>query len=41
MCDALGSFSAVMGSFVLPLTAVTLAVLTYRHLRTSRSDHQH
>ena len=41
MCDALGPFSAVMGSFVLPLTAVTLAVLTYRHLRTSRSDHQH
>ena len=39
--DALGPFSAVMGSFVLPLTAVTLAVLTYRHLRTSRSDHQH
>ncbi len=31
--DALAPFSAVMGSFVLPLTAVTLLVLAYRHWR--------
>jgi cation:H+ antiporter len=31
--DALPVFSAVMQSFVLPLTAVTLAVLSYRHWR--------
>jgi cation:H+ antiporter len=31
--DALGPFSAVMGGFVLPLTAVTLFVLAYRHWR--------
>ncbi len=34
--DALGPFSTVMGSFVLPLTAVTLAVLAYRHARAKR-----
>jgi cation:H+ antiporter len=39
--DALGPFSAVMGGFVLPLTALTLAVLAYRHLRTRRSDLHH
>jgi cation:H+ antiporter len=31
--DALAPFSAVMGWFVLPLTAVTLVVLAYRHGR--------
>ena len=40
MCDALGPFSAVMGSFVLPLTAVTLLVLAYRHARAGRSADQ-
>jgi cation:H+ antiporter len=35
--DALGPFSAVMGGFVLPLTAVTLAVLAYRHARAGRA----
>jgi cation:H+ antiporter len=39
--DALGPFSAVMGGFVLPLTALTLAVLAYRHLRARRSDLHH
>jgi cation:H+ antiporter len=38
--DALGPFSAVMGGFVMPLTAVTLLVLTYRHLRARRSSTQ-
>jgi cation:H+ antiporter len=31
--DALGPFSAVMGWFVIPLTAVTLLMLAYRHWR--------
>jgi len=35
--DALGPFSAVMGGFVLPLTAITLLVLAYRHARAGRS----
>jgi cation:H+ antiporter len=35
--DALGPFSAVMGGFVLPLTAVTLMILAFRHARASRS----
>ncbi len=30
---ALGPFSAVMGSFVLPLTAITLVLLAWRHWR--------
>ena len=34
--DALGPFSAVMGVFVMPLTAVTLVVLAYRHWRAAR-----
>jgi cation:H+ antiporter len=33
--DALGPFSAVMGWFVLPLTAVTLLLLAYRHWRAA------
>ena len=33
---ALGPFSAVMGGFALPLTAVTLAVLAYRQIRAGR-----
>jgi cation:H+ antiporter len=35
--DALGPFSTVMGGFVLPLTAVTLAVLAFRHARAGRT----
>lgn len=35
--DALGPFSTVMGWFVIPLTAVTLAVLAFRHARAGRS----
>jgi cation:H+ antiporter len=31
--DALGPFSAVMAWFVLPLTAITLLMLAYRHWR--------
>jgi cation:H+ antiporter len=38
--DALGPFSAVMGGFVMPLTAVTLLVLAYRHARAGRSGVQ-
>jgi cation:H+ antiporter len=34
--DALGPFSTVMGVFVLPITAVTLAVLAHRHARGKR-----
>jgi len=33
--DALGPFSAVMGWFVMPLTAVTLLLLAYRHWRAA------
>jgi cation:H+ antiporter len=33
--DALGRFSAVMGWFVMPLTAVTLLLLAYRHWRAA------
>ena len=33
---ALGPFSAAMGGFVLPLTAVTLAILAYRQIRARR-----
>jgi len=36
--DALGPFSAVMGGFVLPLTAVTLLVLAHRHWRVGASS---
>lgn len=36
--DALGPFSAVMATFVLPLTAVTLAVLVFRRVRKRRPD---
>jgi len=32
----LGPFSAVMGSFVLPLTAVTLGILAFRQIRAGR-----
>jgi cation:H+ antiporter len=35
--DALGPFSTVMGGFVMPLTAITLLVLAYRHARAARS----
>jgi cation:H+ antiporter len=35
--DALRPFSAVMGGFVIPLTAVTLLVLAYRHWRAGHS----
>ena len=35
--DALGAFSSVMGGFVMPLTAVTLLVLAYRHAHARRS----
>ena len=35
--DALEPFSAVMGWFVMPLTAITLLVLAYRHVRAGRS----
>jgi cation:H+ antiporter len=38
--DALGPFSAVMGGFVVPLTAVTLLVLSYRHARAGQSASQ-
>ncbi len=34
--DALGPYSAVMGSFVLPITGMTLAVLTIRYWRAGR-----
>jgi cation:H+ antiporter len=34
--DALGPFSSVMGTFVLPITAVTLVLLAYRHARAKR-----
>ncbi len=34
--DALAGFSMAMGGFVLPLTAVTLMVLSWRHWRTVR-----
>jgi len=39
--DALGPFSAVMGSFVLPLTSATLLILAYRHARAGRSTQHH
>jgi cation:H+ antiporter len=35
--DVLGPFSAVMGGFVMPLTAITLLVLAHRHARAGRS----
>jgi cation:H+ antiporter len=34
--DALGPYSAVMGTFVLPLTGITLAVLALRYWRADR-----
>ena len=34
--DALGPFSAAMGGFVLPLTAITLVILTFRQVRAGR-----
>jgi cation:H+ antiporter len=34
--DALGPYSTVMGTFVLPITAVTLVLLAYRHARGKR-----
>ena len=36
--DALGPFSVAMGTFVLPLTIVTLALLVYRHWRARRGE---
>ena len=38
--DAQAGFSMVMGGFVLPLTAITLIVLTWRHWHTAR-EHRH
>jgi cation:H+ antiporter len=35
--DALAPFSAVMGGFVIPLTAITLLVLAHRHWRARRA----
>ena len=35
--DALPAFSAVMEWFVLPLTVVTLGVVTWRAVRSNRS----
>jgi cation:H+ antiporter len=34
--DALGPFSSVMGTFVLPITAITLVLLAYRYARARR-----
>lgn len=36
--DGLHGYSAVMGSFVLPLLAVTLLVLAWRHWHQQRAD---
>jgi cation:H+ antiporter len=38
--DAQAGFSMVMGGFVLPLTVITLIVLTWRHWHTAR-EHRH
>jgi cation:H+ antiporter len=38
--DALAPFSLAMGTFVLPLTVVTLALFIYRHWRASRGEAQ-
>jgi len=38
--DALATFSLAMGTFVLPLTVVTLALFIYRHWRASRGEAQ-
>jgi cation:H+ antiporter len=38
--DAQVGFSMVMGGFVLPLTVITLIVLTWRHWHTAR-EHRH
>jgi cation:H+ antiporter len=38
--DALGKFSAVMLWFVIPLTVVTLAVVTWRALKARKQEVQ-